>query len=97
MVAPKPLYDGKYCVGWIRGNVFRKEKAEQLKTPPGYTIDKDVFGELKRYGIDTIQMKDKVTGREYVCSYRTFAENCLVVDRKNGKNAVLALGFWRMF
>jgi hypothetical protein len=47
--------------------------------------------------VDTIQMYDKDEKKLYVCSYNTFKENGLTVDRKNGKNAVLALSFWRVF
>lgn len=94
-----PDIDG-HCPGWIvKGHIFRKEKAHMLRSPPGFTIDANLFALLPRYGVDVIQMKDINTGKEYVCSYKTFNDNRVPggVDRGNGKNEALALSFWRVF
>jgi hypothetical protein len=100
MVAPLILKsnDGNVA-GYVRGNIFRKETAHKnmLNSPPGWSIGMETFEKLRRYGVDTIQMYDKDEKKLYVCSYNTFKENGLTVDRKNGKNAVLALSFWRVF
>ena len=105
-IKPYPLrardQNGKeYCPGWIwQGHIFRKTPRlkDMLKSPPAWTISTEVFEMLPRYGVDVIQMKVKETGELYVTSMRTFKENCVPggVDRKNGRNAALALSFWRI-
>ena len=103
-IAVKPLIlyaaDGKHVAGFVRENVFRKElfgSKNMLHTPPGFTIETDVFNSLKRYGVTVIQIKDKETGKLYVASRATFEDNCLDVNRGTGPHKALALPFWKVF
>ena len=88
----------EYCPGYVIGNVFKKTPAHKdlLGSPPGWTIGLEIFKDLPRFGITVIQMYDKDERKLYVTSYKTFKENCLIVNRKNGDNAVLALPFWHI-
>jgi hypothetical protein len=100
-IKPLILYasDGKHVAGFVRENIFRKElhTSNQLRTPPGWSIEADIFDMLKRYGVTVIQIKDKDTRKLYVVSRATFEENCLDVNRGTGPHKALALPFWKVF
>jgi hypothetical protein len=103
-IAVKPLIlyakDDVHVAGYVRGNVFRKElygSKNMFHTPPGWTIETDIFDKLKRYGVTVIQIKDKETSNLYVTSRQTFEENCLDVNRGTGPHKALALPFWKIY
>jgi hypothetical protein len=100
-VAPLIIYaaDGKHIAGFVRENIFRKEligSKNMLHSPPGWTIEADVFDKLKRYGVTVIQVLDKETRKLYVVSRDTFERECLPVDRGTGPHKALALPYWKV-
>ncbi len=100
-IKPLILYtkDGKPAI-YIRGHVGRKEVCGSLHmnhTPPGWGMSDYIFDQLKRYGVDTIQVYDKETKKLYVASRVTFEENFVPIDHKAGPQRVLAIDYWKVF
>ena len=100
-IAPLPLKlkNGKVGI-YIRGHVGRKEVFGSLhmnKAPPGWGMSEEIFVQLKRYGVDTIQVFDKETKILYVASRVTFEENSVPINHKAGPQRVLAIDYWNKF
>ena len=100
-IKPLILYtkDGKPAI-YIRGNVGRKEvfgSIHQNLAPPGWGMSDYIFDQLKRYGVNTIQVFDKETKKLYVASRVVFEENSVPIDHRAGPQRVLAIDYWTKF
>jgi hypothetical protein len=90
------MLDGR-VVGEIDGNTFFKSvhaSKHQLKSPPAWSIDADIFDKEIKPDCTQILIKDQETGNQYQCSIETFDQFKRNLDRGYGHQYYLTIDRW---
>jgi len=85
------------CIGELKDGVFYKTVVghrHQLRHPPAWAIQADVFDKLIKPNATKIVIKDKESGIEYHCSVESFCRLRGELDRGFGRQYFLTLNHW---
>lgn len=84
-------------IGEVEGQVFKKPvdaSIHQLRKPPAWGIDEDIFRKYIMNRCHTIQITDRKTAQTWTCSVDTFRRKGFLIDRGYNKQVVLPLFYW---
>jgi hypothetical protein len=84
-------------IGIIEGNTFTKSvrgSKHQLKHPPAWAIDADIFERDIKPSCTQIQIIDKETGKKYQVAVSIFDRHKGNINRGHGKQYYLPLPYW---
>jgi hypothetical protein len=95
----KVVKAGNNYIGYLKGDQFIKPvdgSKHQLKCPPAWAIDADVFEkEIKPYASEIVII-DRETGNRYLASVAVFDAKKKSLDRGFGRQYYLTLSFWKL-
>jgi len=94
-----PIKLNDKVIGYIQEDTFYKPvfaSKHQLKFPPAWSIDAQVFDEQIKPITATFVVQDKETDTEYHVSISTFDHLKRELDRGHGRQYFLTLGHWEV-
>ena len=87
------------CIGELKGGIFYKTVVghrHQLRHPPAWAVQADVFDDLIEPNATMIVIRDKESGIEYHCSVETFDRLKGELTRGFGRQYFLTLNHWQV-
>jgi len=87
---------GKFA-GTFENGVYSKNvrgSVHMLRSPLGWSIDKDIVDNLARLGCVEIQIFDKESKTLYYARFEDFTEKAIPLNRGFGEQLVLSLNYW---
>jgi hypothetical protein len=90
---------GNNYIGYLQGNQFIKPvdgSKHQLKCPPAWAIDAEVFDREVKPHASEIVILDRKTGNRYLASVHSFDVKKKSLNRGYGRQYYLPLSCWKL-
>jgi hypothetical protein len=97
--AKKRVKAGNNFIGYLQGDQFIKPvygSKHQLKCPPAWAIDAEVFDQEVKPCASEIVIFDRETGSRYIASVKNFDAKRKSIDRGFGRQYYLPLSYWKL-
>lgn len=86
-------------VGDFKNGVYTKivnGSTHKMKSPAGWSNDKDIVDNLHRMGCGKIVIEDKETGEVWSISMADYLENAIYLFRGYGEQLVVPFKYWKL-
>jgi len=95
----RPVKAGSKVIGYIQNQQFIKPvdgSKHQLRCPPAWAIDAEVFDREVKSLASEIVILDKETGNRYIASVHSFDVKKKLIERGFGRQYYLTLSYWKL-